>query len=115
MSDAEPISVQVRRVKTRQSSISRIGIARAIAIAADILQLTVFPFFFEGALSPLDVALDALVAALLTWLVGWHIAFLPSMVAELIPFVDLAPTWTIAVFIATSINKDARYVAGDKQ
>jgi hypothetical protein len=34
-------------------------------------------------------------------LVGWHWAFLPAFALELVPAVDLAPTWTLAVFIAT--------------
>ena len=34
-------------------------------------------------------------------LVGWHWAFLPTFLAELIPFFDLVPTWTAAVFLAT--------------
>src|SRR4029453_14403993 len=34
-------------------------------------------------------------------LLGWHWAFLPAFLTELVPFVDLVPTWTIAVFLAT--------------
>jgi hypothetical protein len=30
---------------------------------------------------------------------GWHPLLLPTMVAELIPLVDLAPTWTMAILI----------------
>jgi hypothetical protein len=107
MAVSEPITVQVRRVgikenpSSRLSHVSRIWLARGIAIAADVLQIAVLPWFVEGAFSPFDTALDVLVALLLTWLVGWHVAFLPSIVTEAIPVVDLAPTWTIAIFIAT--------------
>ena len=39
-----------------------------------------------------------LVAAIVLWsLLGWHWAFLPTFVAEVVPFVDLFPTWTLAV------------------
>ena len=32
---------------------------------------------------------------------GWHVALLPTFVVEIIPFVDLFPTWTTAVcFVA---------------
>jgi hypothetical protein len=41
------------------------------------------------------------VAAVLVALVGWHWAFLPSFVAELVPGLDLVPTWTVAVWLAT--------------
>ena len=34
-------------------------------------------------------------------LVGWHWAFLPTFLAELVPFVELVPSWTLAVVIAT--------------
>ena len=80
---------------------TRIRIARFIAVSADILQLGLFPFFAEGFISPLDDALDVIVFVLLTWLVGWHYAFLPSFVVKVVPFADLAPTWTIAIFLAT--------------
>jgi hypothetical protein len=79
----------------------RVIAARGIAIAADFLQIVVFPAFSEGGASPLDVALDLAVAVALTVLIGWHWAFLPSFAAELVPFVDLIPTWTAAVFIVT--------------
>jgi hypothetical protein len=83
----------------------RIWLARAIAVAADVLQIAVFPAFVEGAFSPLDDVLDVVVAAALTLLVGWHIAFLPSFVVKLMPMADLAPTWTIAILIATRMRK----------
>jgi hypothetical protein len=68
-----------------------------LAMAADALQLFVFPFFAEGALSPADDILDVAVAAALVRLVGWHWEFLPAFAAELVPGVDLVPFWTLAV------------------
>lgn len=75
--------------------------ARIIAIAADVLQLAFFPTFAAGWLSPLNSALDAVVALIMVRLVGWHFAFLPTFVAELVPGLDLVPTWTAAVWFAT--------------
>jgi hypothetical protein len=37
----------------------------------------------------------------MTKLLGWHWAFLPTFAAELIPGLDLVPTWTAAVFYVT--------------
>jgi hypothetical protein len=72
-------------------------LAMLLAIAADALQLIVFPAFVAGALSPADDILDFAMAALLVRLVGWHWEFLPSFVAKLIPGIDLVPSWTLAV------------------
>ncbi len=79
----------------------RVKAARWIAVAADVLQILVFPAFAPGAASPWNDALDALVAVAMLALVGWHWVFLPSFLAELVPGLDLVPTWTAAVFFAT--------------
>lgn len=71
--------------------------AMLLAIAADALQLIVFPIFAPGAISPADDILDLAVAALLIRVLGWHWEFLPTLLAELVPGVDLVPFWTIAV------------------
>ena len=83
-------------------SAARIRAARAIAMLADLAQIVIFPAFSEGVLSPANDALDVGVAAALTWLLGWHWAFLPSFLSELIPVFDLVPTWTAAVWYVTS-------------
>jgi len=80
---------------------ARIRAARMIAIAADLVQIAGIPVFAPGAASPIDDALDVAVAGVLTWLIGWHWSFLPSFVAELVPGLDLVPTWTAAVLFAT--------------
>lgn len=79
----------------------RIIAARLLAVAADAVQLGMIPLFVGGAASPLNDALDLAVGAAMVWLLGWNWLFLPTFVAELIPFVDIAPTWTIAALIAT--------------
>jgi mannose/fructose/N-acetylgalactosamine-specific phosphotransferase system component IIC len=79
----------------------RIWLARGIAVAADVLQIVFFGIMVEGFASPADAVVDVIVAIVLTLLVGWHIAFIPSFIVKALPFADLAPTWTIAVLIAT--------------
>src|SRR5437870_8538213 len=76
---------------------SRFQAAMILAMAADALQIFVFPLFAEGALSPADDVLDLAVAAALIHLLGWHWEFLPAFAAELVPGIDLVPFWTIAV------------------
>lgn len=76
-------------------------IAWGIAIAADVIQW-VFPYVFAlGPFTPVDAALDVIVMLALTRLLGWHWAFVPTFAVELLPFIDLAPTWTAAVWIAS--------------
>jgi hypothetical protein len=75
--------------------------AWAVALAADALQIAVFPLFAEGGFSPADSLLDLIVAVLLIRLLGWHWAFLPTLAVELIPGIDLFPTWTAAVWFVT--------------
>jgi hypothetical protein len=75
----------------------RFRAAMILAIAADALQIAVFPFFSEGALSPADDVLDVGVGAALIYLLGWNWEFLPSFVGELLPGIDFVPFWTLAV------------------
>jgi len=94
----------------------RVRVARIVAIVADVLQLALFPALGEGVLSPMADALDVVVAVVLIRLVGWHLAFLPAFVAEIIPGVDLVPTWTAAVWFATRGGRagDAPVEAGPR-
>jgi len=81
--------------------------ARLVAMGADLLQIGLFPLFGEGFISPLNDVLDVLVCLVLTLLVGWHFAFLPSFIVELAPMIDVIPTWTIAVLLATRQRQTA--------
>ena len=76
-------------------------LAWLIAMGADALQWAVLPLFAEGALSPVDAVLDAAVAITLVRLLGWHWAFLPTLLIEAMPGADLFPTWTAAVYFVT--------------
>jgi hypothetical protein len=80
----------------RRFSKGRVALAWAIAAAVDAVQIA-----GVGAALPLNEGLDIIVAIALTFLIGWHIAFIPTFIIESLPFADLAPTWTLAVFIAT--------------
>ncbi len=91
----------------RISTAGRVFAARVIGVAADVIQIVLFPLFAAGAASPWNDALDLLVALAMIWLVGWHWAFLPSLFAELVPGLDLVPTWTAAVFFATRAKTPA--------
>jgi hypothetical protein len=83
-------------MKTREERL-----AWMVAMTADALQFAVFPLFVEGAMSPADAVLDAVVGVALVRLLGWHWAFLPALMIEALPGADLFPTWTAAVFFVT--------------
>jgi hypothetical protein len=76
----------------------RLRSAIIVAIIADAVQLVVFPLFVEGAESPVDDIFDLGIGAVLMRLLGWHWEFLPSFFAKLLPGIDLAPFWTLAVW-----------------
>ena len=92
-------------------SIVRRRVARLLAIGVDALQIVVFPIFFPGVLAPLNNVVDAVTGIAMVLLLGWHVAFLPTFIAELIPFVDLFPSWTLAVLFVTRRPLDDRSAA----
>jgi hypothetical protein len=80
---------------------AQVKTARLVAAAADLLQIVLLPAFLPGSVSPAADVIDVLVALVILRLLGWHWAFLPTFVIELVPLVDLVPTWTAAVFLVT--------------
>ncbi len=98
----EPLHPQGEVIPPGQASASSapprpFGKALAVAVAADLLQLVFFPLFAPGVLSPLNDVLDIVVAFTLARLIGWHWAFLPTFLGELLPVIDELPCWTLAV------------------
>ncbi len=81
------------------SAVSRARKVAAIFVAgfADLLQLVLFPMFVEGAASPFDWAVDLVTVVLLTLILGFKWRIAAGMVIELIPGLDLFPTWTALV------------------
>ncbi|HJV91413.1 MAG TPA: hypothetical protein VJ623_13975 [Holophagaceae bacterium] len=83
---------------------ARLRAAWIVAIAVDALQLGLFPL--TGGLSTwLDKPLDLAAMLVMWWLLGWSWAFLPTFVVELVPFVELVPTWTAAVWIVSRLRR----------
>lgn len=83
----------------RPLSKTRIRLAWGIAIAVDSIQV---PADLSGPAGWfLGAGLD-LVTMIVMWaLLGFHWAFLPSFVTEAVPWLNLAPLWTLAVALAT--------------
>ena len=84
-------------------------LAILVAVMGDAIQIFALPLFAAGGISPADTLLDAFMAVILIRMLGWHWAFLPTLLAEAVPGMDLFPTWTTAVFFVTrqlSRNKE---------
>lgn len=79
----------------------RVWAARLLALAADAVQFALLPLVIGGAISPVDDAIDIATGLALTALLGFHWAYLPSFIAKLVPFVDMVPSWTLAVAVST--------------
>ena len=84
----------------RPPSPARRRAAWILALAVDALQVGLLPV--TGTLSTwLNAPLDLATMAVLWRLLGWHWAFLPSVAVELLPYVEVVPSWTLAVWLAT--------------
>jgi hypothetical protein len=78
---------------------TRLRAAWAIALAVDAIQI---PATFVPPVGWfLDAGLDLLAMVVMTGLLGFHWAFLPSFLTKWIPYLDVAPLWTLAVALAT--------------
>ena len=82
--------------------------ALAIALVADAMQIGLLPFFVEGVVAPWNDALDIGVGLALIALLGWHVALLPAFLSELVPFLNLFPTWTASVLFVVTRQKRPR-------
>jgi hypothetical protein len=80
---------------------TRIILAVAVAITADGLQ------FFLGPLgwAIVDQAIDVMALLLTAWAIGFHLLLLPTFVVEIIPVVDMLPTWTACVVAVIALRK----------
>ena len=93
----------------------RVWLARGLALAIDGLQIGLLPLFAGGAVEGAAVAVDVAAAALFIWLCGFHYAFLPTVVAEVVPMLDLFPSWTAAVMFATRASRRALPAPGGEK
>lgn len=77
------------------------------ALLVDAVQIGLLPL--TGTLSTwVNAPLDLAAMGLLWALTGWHWAYLPSLLVELIPFVEVVPSWTVAVWLGTRSTPDGR-------
>ena len=79
---------------------TRHRLAWAVALGVDALQVGLIPV--TASLSTwINAPLDLATMAVLWMLTGWHLAYLPTLALELLPWVEAVPSWTLAVWMAT--------------
>jgi len=96
---ALPSQVQVALASVAPGAVSptRKRVALGIAAMSDLAQWFFFPVLAEGALSPFEVALDAVTALMILAVVGFQWRLLIALFAELVPGLDMFPTWAAVV------------------
>jgi hypothetical protein len=96
---ALPSQLHVALASVAPSAVSptRKRVALGIAALSDLAQWFFFPVLAEGALSPFEVALDAFTALTILAVVGFQWRLLIALTAELVPGLDMFPTWTAVV------------------
>jgi hypothetical protein len=80
---------------------TRVRLAYAVAIAADLLQLLLGPLGWVFA----DEILDVAAAIAISSLIGFHPLLLPTFVLELLPVADMLPTWTGCVALVSMLRR----------
>jgi hypothetical protein len=87
----------------------RIIAAYAVAIIADLIEFPItaaeMTVFAAPAAEGVAFVVDAVVFGILTKLLGFHWAFLPSFLVEIVPGLDLLPTWVGCVFFVVYQRK----------
>lgn len=94
---------------------SRARLAFALAVLVDAIQVPLQGVSLTGVgtlpAEALDVAIDAATALIISRLIGFHWMLLPTLAIELIPFIDLAPTWVACVgYVIAKRKKEGLYV-----
>jgi hypothetical protein len=88
-----------QKFRARKLTRMRIVLALAVAAIADGLQFIFTP------LPLIDQAVDAVAFVLTAWAIGFHLLLLPTFAVELVPVVDMLPTWTACVIAVVALRK----------
>lgn len=86
----------------------RIGLALAVALAADTVQVLVGPMGWAAS----DEVIDLVAMVVTSVLLGFHVLLLPTFVLEFLPVTDMLPTWTACVIAVVVLRRrQARQMA----
>jgi hypothetical protein len=82
----------------------RIWFAFAVAGIVDAVQLSLGPLGWAF----VDEGLDVIAMVLICAALGFHMLLLPTFVLELVPVVDMLPTWTGCTAVVVILRKRAQ-------
>ncbi len=82
--------------------------AMIVALAVDAIQIALGPL----GIFLVDEIADVVAMALISWAVGFHPLLLPTFVIEILPAVEVIPTWTGCTIAVLLLRKRAE--AGQK-
>jgi hypothetical protein len=99
--------LRARVLGVQAVSKKRKALALTIAVLADLAQLVLWPAFAAGAASPIDDALDAVVAIALLLTLGFSGRLALALALELVPGADLFPTWSAVVASIPAVEEPA--------
>lgn len=96
----------------------RIILAYAVAVVADLIEFPIsgaeFSVVGAGTGEFAAFVVDAIVFGVMTKLLGFHWMFLPSFCVEVIPGLDLLPTWVGCVFLVVRQREKTLKVTKDQ-
>jgi hypothetical protein len=81
----------------------RVLTALGIAITADLVQLFLGPLGWLY----IDEAIDVGVMVAQSLIVGFHPLFLPTFIVEIVPAIDMLPTWTACTMAVIALRRRA--------
>ncbi len=87
--------------QARKLTRTRVVLALLVAVTADGFQIPANAFAWAF----LPEIIDVIAMALTIWALGFHVLLLPTFVVELIPLVDMLPTWTGCVLAVIALRR----------
>jgi hypothetical protein len=101
----EILAVMTKPILTKK----RIVIAYTIAIIADLIEFPISALELTVIAAPvamfMSLTLDVFVFGIMTFLLGFHWLLLPSFLVEVVPGLDMLPTWVGCVWFVVRQRK----------
>lgn len=97
----ERLNAAMNLFRTPVLTPGRVVLAFVVALAADGIQVLLGPLgwtFF-------DEIIDLITLIAVSYLIGFHAMLLPTFLVELIPVVDMLPTWTGCVALVVALRR----------